>query len=90
MLCLGRCSGSNQVRLAPLCERRMDTYPVTQKKKKKKEFEVEDILAHVHEPKDKAEPDNKRKFLVKWKGYGHENNTWEPFKNNEKRYRCAR
>jgi hypothetical protein len=32
----------------------------------KKYFEVEDIL------------DSQLKYLVKWKGYGHEHNTWEP------------
>ena len=42
------------------------------------EFEVEEILAH--EPKAKTKSDNKVKFLVKGKGFGHENNTWEPFK----------
>ena len=43
------------------------------------EFEVEEILAH--EPKSKTKADNRVKFLVKWKHFGHENNTWEPFKN---------
>ena len=43
------------------------------------EFEVEEILSH--EPRAKTKSDNKVKFLVKWRGFGHENNTWEPFKN---------
>ena len=43
------------------------------------EYEVEDILAH--EPKSKTKTDKGVKFLVKWTGYGHENNTWEPFSN---------
>ncbi len=43
------------------------------------EFEVEEIMSH--EPRSKTKGDNKTKFLVKWKGFGHENNTWEPFKN---------
>ncbi len=43
------------------------------------EFEVAEILSH--EPRSKTKGDNKTKFLVKWKGFGHENNTWEPFKN---------
>ena len=43
------------------------------------EYEVEDILAH--EPKSKTNHDKGVKFLVKWTGYGHENNTWEPFSN---------
>ena len=45
----------------------------------KEEFEVEEMLAH--EPKSKTKADNRVKFLVKWKHFGHENNTWEPFKN---------
>ena len=44
-----------------------------------KEIEVEEILSH--EPRAKTKSDNKVKFLVKWRGFGHENNTWEPFKN---------
>jgi len=43
------------------------------------EFEVEEILSH--EPRSKTKGDNKVKLLIKWKGFGHENNTWEPFKN---------
>lgn len=35
------------------------------------EFEVEDIL-------QSREDDGVRLFLVKWKGYPHEVNTWEP------------
>ena len=42
-------------------------------------LEVEEILSH--EPRAKTKSDNKVKFLVKWQGFGHENNTWEPFKN---------
>ena len=43
------------------------------------EYEVEDILAH--EPKSKTKSDKVVKFLVKWTGYDHENNTWEPLSN---------
>ena len=43
------------------------------------EFEMEEILSH--EPRSQTKSDNKVKFLVKWKGFGHENNTWEPFEN---------
>ena len=43
------------------------------------ECEVEEILSH--EPRSKTKSNNKVKFLVNWKGFGHENNTWEPFKN---------
>jgi hypothetical protein len=35
------------------------------------EFEVEDIV-------DEKFIDNDVHYLVKWKGYGHEENTWEP------------
>ncbi len=33
------------------------------------DFEVEQIISHDAK---------KKKYLVKWLGYGHENNTWEP------------
>lgn len=38
------------------------------------EFEVEDIL-------QSREDDGVRLFLVKWKGYPPDNNTWEPESN---------
>jgi len=38
------------------------------------EYEVEEIL-------DVAEKRRKRRWLMKWKGYGHEENTWEPKEN---------
>jgi hypothetical protein len=37
-------------------------------------FEVEEILDHSWD-------NNQHLYLVKWKGYPHEENTWEPFKN---------
>lgn len=43
------------------------------------EFEVEEIL--THKPKGRKKTDPRVKFLIKWKGYGEENNTWEPYKN---------
>ena len=46
---------------------------------REKEFEVEDILGH--DPKNKIKPDRTMKFFVKLKGFGHENNTCEPFRN---------
>ena len=43
------------------------------------EFEVEEILNHSGKPiKNSA---TKMMFLVKWKGFDHEENTWEPWKN---------
>ncbi|KAF5250835.1 hypothetical protein FANTH_4026 [Fusarium anthophilum] len=39
-------------------------------------FEVEEILAH-------EKKDGKLKFLVKWKNFGHEENSWEPEKHFE-------
>nr|XP_036575130.1 reverse transcriptase domain protein [Colletotrichum truncatum]KAF6781651.1 reverse transcriptase domain protein [Colletotrichum truncatum] len=35
------------------------------------EYEVERIIDHIEEQKS-------IRYLVKWKGYGHEDNTWEP------------
>ena len=43
------------------------------------ELEVEDIL--THKPMGRKKTDPKVKFLIKWHGYGHENNTWEPYRN---------
>jgi glycosylphosphatidylinositol phospholipase D len=44
------------------------------------EFEVETILSH----RDRKLPRSRRtvrEYLVKWQGYAHEHNTWEPAKN---------
>jgi hypothetical protein len=38
------------------------------------EYEVEEIL-------DVAKKSRKLRWLVKWKGYGYEDNTWEPREN---------
>ncbi|KAF4482546.1 Transposon Tf2-9 polyprotein [Colletotrichum fructicola Nara gc5] len=38
------------------------------------EYEVERIIDHLKEPEG-------YRYLIKWKGYGHEDNTWEPAKN---------
>nr|XP_036575983.1 reverse transcriptase domain protein [Colletotrichum truncatum]KAF6782639.1 reverse transcriptase domain protein [Colletotrichum truncatum] len=38
------------------------------------EYEVERIIDYLKEPEG-------YQYLVKWKGYGHEDNTWEPAKN---------
>jgi reverse transcriptase-like protein/integrase-like protein/chromodomain-containing protein/aspartyl protease len=38
------------------------------------EYEVEQIL-------DTRKHNKERQWLIKWKGYGHEENTWEPIKN---------
>ena len=43
------------------------------------ECEVEEILSY--KPRSKTKSNNKVKFPVKWEGFGHENNIWEPFKN---------
>ena len=42
------------------------------------EFEVAEILAH--KPQNKKETDPKVKYLVKWKGFADEHNSWEPYK----------
>lgn len=44
------------------------------------EFEVETILSH----RDRKLPRSKRtvrEYLIKWQGYAHEHNTWEPAQN---------
>ncbi|KAK6216141.1 reverse transcriptase domain protein [Colletotrichum tabaci] len=38
------------------------------------EYEVERIIDHRNE-------DGHDEYLIKWKGYGHEDNSWEPIKN---------
>ena len=43
------------------------------------EYMVETILDH--RPKGKKKSDSKLQFLIKWEGYGSENNTWGPRKN---------
>ena len=48
------------------------------------EYEVERILDHV-ERKSRGRT-TKYDYLVKWKGYGPEHNTWEPQQNMQ---RCA-
>ena len=42
------------------------------------EFEVAEILAH--KPQGKKETDPKVKYLVKWKDFADEHNSWEPYK----------
>ena len=42
------------------------------------EFEVETILSHRTVKRGKS---NRLSFLVKWLGFGHEHNTWEPESN---------
>ena len=41
-------------------------------------YEVEDVLAHKPYRKGRR---NSWQFLIKWKGYGHEHNSWEPLDN---------
>ena len=41
-------------------------------------YEVEDILAHKPLKQGRQ---TTWQFLVKWKGYGHEHNSWEPYSN---------
>jgi hypothetical protein len=43
------------------------------------EYEVETILSHKLQSRSKGKPTTM--FLVKWKGFGDEHNTWEPEKN---------
>ena len=43
----------------------------------REEYLVEEILAHRGDPKRKTSLE----FLVKWKGYTDENNSWEPWNN---------
>lgn len=38
-------------------------------------FAVEEVLGH------KLEHDHEPRFFIKWKGYGDEDNTWEPIDN---------
>ena len=42
------------------------------------EFEIAEVLNH--RPQGKKDNDPKVKYLVKWKGFGSEHNTWEPYK----------
>jgi transposase InsO family protein len=42
------------------------------------EYEVEEILGHRDVGTGKR---TKRQYLVKWQGYGHEHNSWEPLQN---------
>lgn len=50
------------------------------------EYEVERVMDHRHKhvggggtrSGTKRKPRVVTEFLVKWKGYGHEHNTWEP------------
>ena len=41
-------------------------------------YEVEDILQHRELKRGKR---SVVQYLIKWKGYGHEHNTWEPESN---------
>ena len=40
------------------------------------EYVIEEILDH--RPKGTKRSDSKSQFLIKWEGYGSENNIWEP------------
>jgi hypothetical protein len=53
-----------------------DTDPIEIARKDRGEFVIESILDHQGLPAVKT----KMQFLVKWKGYDHEENTWEPWK----------
>jgi hypothetical protein len=41
-------------------------------------YEVEAVLQHRELKRGKR---TMTQYLIKWKGYGHEHNTWEPEKN---------
>ena len=50
------------------------------------EYEVERILDHRDvnirkRKKGRSPSDSEIQYLVKWQGYGHEHNSWEPSKN---------
>ena len=42
------------------------------------EFEVEEIRDKRIEKKSRLRPKGEVQYLIKWKGYGEECNTWEP------------
>ncbi len=62
----------------------MDTDPVEIARAELNEFLVENILEHRHDGSKKR---TNYEFLVKWAGYDHSDNTWEPLefvRDNEK------
>ena len=63
-------------RLRPFKRTRQSTDPIEVAQKDYQEFIVESVLAHAGDPKLKSQMD----FLVKWQGYGNDENLWLPWK----------
>ena len=42
------------------------------------EWPVERILDHLDVPINEKSQRTRRSFLIKWAGFGHEHNSWEP------------